>query len=149
MALSAFGQTRLNNISPRAQKPLSSLNRGLSQTSRSLRPIHPVNLTRLLLLMLTILATSGEAVTLGLGIIHAERDQIHDRADLGESSEESRENRGGEAQGDGALSALDPFFRISPRSVLWQDKPLMLDLCQGSKPCGKLRRHRWTKVDLN
>ncbi len=105
-----------------------------------------VHWTRLLLLLLLFIATSTEAMTLGVGLWQEEKDQVHECVDMSDTSEEreATETRGA---GDDAVQERADLDRV--KGGVWQERHPAWQGPLGARPCGKLRRHRWANVDLN
>jgi hypothetical protein len=109
--------------------------------------IHPVNLARLILFMLTLLAVGGEAATFGIGLFHNDRDQAHDRSETGAEHQGRPERIGQDEDTDPSChltfgSVFD--FTCQHQAVLAGN----LHLLSGIRPLPSLRLHRLLGVSL-
>ena len=109
--------------------------------------IHPVNLARLILFMLTLLAVGGEAATFGIGLFHNDRDQVHDRSETGAEHQVRPERVGQDEESDPSCHlTFGPVFGFTFQ--LQAELAGNLHAQPGMRPRPSLRLHRLLGVSL-
>lgn len=109
--------------------------------------IHPVNLARLILFMLTLLAVGGEAATFGIGLFHNDLDQVHDRSETGAEHQVRPERVGQDEDSDPSCHLMfGPVFDFTCEHQA--ELAGNLHVLQGMRPRPSLRLHRLLGVSL-